>query len=85
MGILQEACSPGADVFAVWYRAATLQLLCGRIGVSSPWLTDSVLDKAVIKVAATFPIEKMQVGIVHQGPPLDVPAFVKQIEAETRK
>jgi hypothetical protein len=62
-----------------------LQLLCGPIGVLAAWLNDGVLDKAVIKVAATFPMEKMQVGVLHQGPPLDVPEFFKQIEAETRK
>jgi len=33
MSIFQEACSPGANVYAVWYRAAMLQLLCGPIGV----------------------------------------------------
>jgi len=81
----ERACSPGADVLAVWYRAAMLQLLCGPIGLLLPWMHDGVLDRAVIRVAAIFPMEKMQVGVVHHDLPLNVQEFVKQIEAETKK
>jgi hypothetical protein len=83
--VFERACSPGADVLAVWYRAAMLQLLCGPIGLLLPWLHDGVLDKAVIRVAAIFPMEKMQVGVVRDDLPLNVQEFVKQIEAETKK
>jgi hypothetical protein len=73
-------CSSGADVHAVWCRASLLELMCGRMGLLSRWLHSGELDDAVFKVAATFPIKKLQVGVVHQGLPLDVKEFLKQIE-----
>ena len=84
VSVFERACSPGADVRAVCYRAAMLELMCG-IGLLLPWSHNGVLDKAVIRVAAIFPMEKMQVGVVREDLPLNVQEFIKQIEAETKK
>ena len=46
-----------------------------------PWTHDGELDEAVLQVAATFPMKKMEVGVVHDGPPFEVQEFLKQIEA----
>ncbi len=78
--LFEQVCSPGADVFSVFYRSAMLQLM-GGLNLLSPWLHDGVLDKAVIRVAATFPMEKMDVGVVRSSLPFDLEEFVKQIKA----
>jgi len=80
----QSMCSPGADVMAVWCRASMLgmlQMLPGAL--LKPWTNNGVLDAAVFQIAAKFPMKKMGVGVVHQGPPFDVQAFLKQIEEAT--
>jgi hypothetical protein len=46
------------------------------------WTHDGDLDDAVFEVAATFPMKKMQAGIVHDGPPFEVDEFVKRIGAQ---
>jgi hypothetical protein len=35
----------------------------------------------VIQIAATFPMKRMGVGVVHEGLPFDVEEFLKQIVA----
>jgi hypothetical protein len=82
--VFQSMCSPGADVFAVWYRASILQL-CERLGLLSRWKNEGNLDSAVFKVAADYKIEKMPAGVVRKSLPLDVEGFLKRIEAESGK
>jgi hypothetical protein len=79
----ENVCSPGANVEAVWYRAAMLGLLQLQGDLLTPWTHDGELDNAVIQVAATFPMKKMEVGVVQDGLPFDVQEFVKQIGART--
>jgi hypothetical protein len=83
--LMAQVCRPGADVRAVGYRAAMLQLMGGPLDMLSPWLHDGILDKAVIKVAAKFPMEGMEIGVRRNGLPLDLGEFMKQVEAATRK
>jgi hypothetical protein len=80
--MFRRVCSPGADVATVWYRASMLgilQMLSGE--VLTPWTHDGELDDAVIQVAASFPMKKMEVGMVQEGPPFDVQEFVRQVRA----
>jgi hypothetical protein len=79
MSVFEHVCSPGADTSAVWYRAAVLTLPTGA-GLLSRWVRNGEFDAAVLKVAAKFPMKKLNVGVVHQGLPFDVEEFVKQIE-----
>jgi CspA family cold shock protein len=47
------------------------------------WTHNGELDDVVFQVAATFPMKKMQVGVVHRGLPFDVQEFVKQVGARS--
>jgi len=81
-GLYESACSPGANVLAVWYRASilgVLQLLPGN--PLTPWSHGGELDDAVFQITATFPMKKLPIGLVKNGLPLDVQELVKQIGA----
>jgi len=83
-GLYESACSPGANVVAVWYRASilgVLQMLPGN--PLTPWSHEDELDDAVFQIAATFPMKKLPVGLVKNGLPFDVQELVKQIGART--
>ena len=82
IGIFESICSPGADVHAAWYRAAMLTLLSKETNLFFRWVHDGEFDDALLKVAAKFPMKKLNVGVVHQGLPFDVEEFVKQIVEE---
>jgi len=77
----KSACSQGADVGAVYTRVSQLHLL-QMLGMLAPWIHDGLLDDAAFKVAATFPMKRMQVGIVYNELPFDVQEFMKQIEKQ---
>ena len=69
----ESVCSPGADVSAVWYRAALLKLIATMHNLE---LTD-----VVFKIAATFPMKKLPIG-GQKDLPLDVQGFLAEIERE---
>jgi hypothetical protein len=77
----KRVCSPGADLFAIWYRIAILETLIEQ-GLLSPWLQNDGLDDAVFKVLATFPMKRIQKG-GQEGFPFDIQELTKQIEKET--
>ena len=84
MRLYERACSPGADVQAVWFRAAILETLKQlRPELLAPWIHDGEFDDAVFQVAATFPMKKMRTGVVREGLPFDVEGFVKRIGARS--
>ena len=53
----ERVCSHGADLSAVTYRAAMLQLLSGHLEILSARLADPKLGDAVFEFAATFPMK----------------------------
>jgi hypothetical protein len=82
--LYEGACSPGANVVAVWYRASilgVLQMLPGN--PLTPWSHEGELDDAIFQIAATFPMKKLPVGLVKNGLPFDLQELVKQIGART--
>jgi len=79
--VFQRACSPGANIAAVVYRTWMLQFM-EEFGLLNRWLHNGELDEAVFRVAATFPLTKMQAGVVHEGFPFDVETFMEQVEEE---
>jgi hypothetical protein len=92
VALYKRACSPGADVDAMWYRASMLGLLQMLPQMSpqmfpesplTPWTHDGELDDVVIQVAATFPMKNMGVDVIHDGLPFDVEEFLKQIGERT--
>jgi hypothetical protein len=62
--VLEEVCSLGANVGAVWSRNSMLSmvLLCSEF--LAPWQHGEELDDVVFHVAATFPMEEMKRGVV---------------------
>ena len=83
-GLYESACSPGANVLAVWYRASILGVLQTLPGNPlTPWSHEGELDDAVFQIAARFPMKKLPVGLVKNGLPFDVQELVKQIGART--
>ena len=85
--LYERACSPGADVRAVFIRVSMLQMLKSMSesgGVISPWLHHGKPDDAVFKVAATFPMIRMQPGVRRRGLPLDVEELIRQIREEAK-
>jgi len=82
-GSYKQACGVEADVRAVFERVSHLSIL-QELGVLSPWLRDGVLGDAVFDVVATIPMNRMQIGVVYQKPPVDVEEFIKQVERRTQ-
>jgi hypothetical protein len=74
----KDVCSPGADVEAVWYRTSVLGVL-QMLPESplTPWTHEG--DDALFQVAATFPMKKMDVGVVYNGLPFDLQVFLAEI------
>jgi len=65
---------------AVWFRASLLApLRAFPESPLSPWIHDGELDDAVLQVAATFPMNKMQPSVVQAGLPFDLQEFLSQI------
>jgi hypothetical protein len=71
----KNLCSPGANVEAVWFRAAML----GMLNMAMPgWMGNADVGR-VMKIAASFPMKKVEVGVAFDGPPFDLPEFLKQV------
>jgi hypothetical protein len=74
---LEQYCSPGANIHAVWTRTLMLEVL-GH--VMPEWWKRSNRDK-IVEIAARFPMMPMQPGVETDQPPFDVRDFMKQIAA----
>ena len=74
----KRACSPGANVEAVWFRVSMLGMM-DMLGMLAPWIHDGVVADAVFKVAATFPMQDMAIGVPREGLPFDVHEFFSQV------
>ena len=68
-----RACSPNANVPAVWLRHTQLRSIF-REGRLSEWQRDTMLDQAVFRVASTMPIK---------GTKLDHDVFIQNLRAAT--
>jgi hypothetical protein len=83
----ESACSPGADVRAVFFRVSILrilQMLSGSGALISPWLHDGKPDDAVFKVVATLPMTGLQPGTIpRQGFPFDAEELIRLIKKES--
>ena len=79
----KRACSPGANVGAVWFRASLIGAL-DMLGMLKPWINEGVVADAVFKVAATFPMNGVPIGVPRQGLPFDVQEFISQVAASVR-
>ena len=83
MRMYERACSTGADVQSVWFRAAILEgLKQMHPELLARWTRNGEFDDAVFQVASTFPMQKMKTGVVREGLPFDVEEFLKQVAAK---
>lgn len=74
----KRACSPGADVGAVWFRASIIAML-DLLGMLKRWINEGVVTDAVFTVAANFPMNGMATRVPRQGLPFDVQEFMSQV------
>jgi hypothetical protein len=82
--LMRDACSAGADVGAVWYRCAMLEML-GMLprDLDVPWRANEELPDAAFKVAATIPMKWIRIGIPESVLPFDVAAFLQRVREES--
>ena len=73
IGLLTQACKPGADLQAVIYRSSFLWI----ITQTAPDQLERFTEEAVSRAAANVPAEWTGVGIVREGPPFDVNEFLR--------
>jgi hypothetical protein len=70
VSLLAQACSPGANVLAVWARGTWLGILVHQ-GLLTSWQHGTQLDDVVFDAAATFPMPGMD--------RFDSDAFLRQL------
>lgn len=58
LDVMARACTPGANLPAVWLRHTELRLLV-RQGLLEDWRHGTALDDTVFHLAATFPMSDM--------------------------
>lgn len=76
--IVRQACKPGADTGAVFYRTSLLWMMNQMAPEQLAQFTrDGQPDDALFRAAAKVPTEWMGAGVVRQGPPFDVNEFLK--------
>ena len=78
MSIFEATCKSGAIVKAVVYRTNKIDIL----RYVAPEIMDPLIqDKldAVLRTAATIPMEWMGVGVVRQGFPFDADEFIRRV------
>ena len=74
--LYEQACQPGANVGAVWNRAAMLGLLLHtEPEFFKRWEKDGELNEVVFRAIAKVRMEWMRVGIPRKGPPFDIEEF----------
>jgi hypothetical protein len=73
LDVMARACSPGANLPAVWLRHTQLRLLV-RQGLLAEWQAGTDLDDAVYRVAATIPMS---------GVHFDPETFVRRLRCGT--
>jgi hypothetical protein len=83
----KRACSPQADVGAVFSRVSVL----GRVQHEAeaghfrfPWIHDGEPEEVVFKIVASIPMVELQPGVVQEGLPIDVEELIRQIKNESR-
>jgi hypothetical protein len=79
----KRACSPGANVGAVWYRLSILEMLrhiSEITGTSLPWPREGKPGDAVFKALATVPMTGLPPGVVRKVLPFDPDELIRLIK-----
>ncbi len=80
MGLLQQVCSPGADVRAVSYRISLLAMLEMMLEATYP---GGHFSDDALKVAAEMELTWMPVGVPQKGMGFNVEEFLGQVWGTT--
>lgn len=72
LDMMSRVCSPGANLPAVWLRYRQVRVLVKR-GILAEWQHSPDLDDAVYQVAATIPMNGLELGVA---------AFVRRLREE---
>ncbi len=77
--LMQQACKPGADVLATWYRSSGIWMLT-RFAEQrlAPWLRDGEIADPVFRTMASIPMQWIG-SEVTQSPPMDVEDFFRRL------
>jgi hypothetical protein len=85
MGLVEQLCSPGANIPAVGYRAALIWMMTQfEPEKIAPFLQNGQPTDGVFRAAAKVPMEWMGAGIVRQGLPFDPNEFVRLCGEESQ-
>jgi hypothetical protein len=80
--VIENACSPGADIRSIGYRCGMLRILemC-RGDVLATWKQSGQFHDGVFRVVATIPMTWIGEGL-SQRLPFDVDAFLEELRKE---
>lgn len=82
-GVIEQVCSPGADIRAVTYRCGMLQILeMVRGDLLVTWKQNGQFQDAVFRIAARIPMNWIGEGM-SQSLPFDVDAFFEEVRKES--
>jgi hypothetical protein len=80
--VIENACSPGADIRSIGYRCGMLRILeMWRGDVLAMWKRSGQFHDAVFRVVATIPMTWIGEGL-SQSLPFDVDAFFEELRKE---
>jgi hypothetical protein len=75
-GVWKQLLAPGVDIRAVGYRCSMLSMLEMML---RPAFTGGEPTENAFKVAARMDLNWMQVGVVHNGLPFNLDAFLAEV------
>jgi hypothetical protein len=83
--VIKQACKPGANIEATWYRSAVIWMLTQVAPQQlAPWLRDGKVADPVFRVMASIPIE-WPGSEVRKGLPLNVVEFLRRLNEHQEK
>jgi len=78
-GVFKAVCKPGADILAVAYRRAMLEML--ERTLRAAW-NGGELSENAFKVAARMDLNWPQVGVVQKRPLVELEDFLAEVQSE---
>jgi len=77
--LMKQACKPGANVEATWYRSSVISILTHVAQQQlAPWLREGQVADPVFRTAASIPMKGVG-SEVRQGLPFDVEDFLRRL------
>jgi hypothetical protein len=77
--LYENCCSKGADIAAVWYRSAFLQMMVAQGKELAPWIDDGQPNDVLVRAIAEIPMKWIGRGVEHKGLPFDQDDFMRRL------